>query len=192
VAQKRQEFRAARPLIDPSRLVFLDETATTTNVTRGRCPVGQRQVDPVPFGRREVTTFVSALRHDRLTAAMTAGGATNGESFVADVEPVLLPELRAGDVVVMDDVPAHKRSAVREVIESAGGAVVDLPAYGPDLEPIENAYGKLEALLRQAKRRTVGGLRGFLFAALDAFSPQECANHFAHCGYSATPTSKAL
>jgi transposase len=170
--------------------VFIDETATTTNMTRryGRCPVGQRLVDPVPFGHWKVTTFVSALRCDRLCAAMTADGAMNGDLFVAYVEQVLLAELQPGDVVVMDNLSSHKRAEVRELIEGAGCALIYLPAYSPDLNPIEMAYSKLKALLRKAKRRTVESLREFLLGCTEAFSPQECANFLAHCGYSATPT----
>jgi transposase len=190
VSEQRRVFRAAQEFLDPSRLVFLDETATATNMTRrcGRAPVGERLVDPVPFGHWKVTTFVSALRRDGLSAAMTVDGAMNGDMFVAYVEQVLLAELRPGDVVVMDNLSSHKRAEVRGLIESAGCALVYLPPYSPDLNPIENAYSKLKALLRKAKRRTVDGLRCFLFGALDAFSPQECANYFAHCGYPATST----
>jgi transposase len=190
VAQQRQQFRAAQAYLAPPRLVFLDETATATNMTRrrGRCPIGERLVDPVPFGHWKVTTFVCALRHGGPCAAMTVDGAMNGDLFVAYVEQVLLAELRAGDVVVMDNLSSHKRAEVRGLIEGAGCALIYLPPYSPDLNPIEMAFSKLKALLRKAKERTVDGLRSFLFGALDAFSPQECANYFAHCGYSATST----
>jgi len=191
VSEQRRVFHAAQELLDPSRLVFIDETATATNMTRrrGRAPVGERLIDPTPFGHWKVTTFVSALRCDGLTAAMTVGGSMDGDTFVAYVEQVLLPVSKVGDVVVMDNLSSHKRAEAREMIESAGCSLMFLPPYSPDLNPIENAYSKLKALLRKAKQRTVEGLRAFLFAALDAFSPQECANYFAHCGYSATPTS---
>jgi transposase len=177
-------------LLDPARLVFIDETAATTNMTRryGRAPVGERLVDPVPFGHYKRTTFVSALRCDGLGAAMTIDGSMTGDLFVAFVEQVLLPELRAGDVVILDNLSAHKRAGARELIEGAGCALVFLPAYSPDYNPIENAYSKLKAILRKAKQRTAEGLRAALFAALGAFKPEECANFFAHCGYSATPT----
>ncbi len=189
--QRRDEWRAAQPLLDPARLVFLDETAATTNMTRrrGRAPVGQRVVDPVPFGHWKVTTFVAALRAGGLTAGMTTDGAMTGDLFCAYVEQVLVPTLHAGDVVVMDNLSSHKRAEVRELIEGAGAAVVYLPPYSPDLNPIEMAYSKLKALLRQAKERAVAGLERFLFAAMAAFTPEECANYFAHCGYLATPTS---
>jgi transposase len=174
----------------------VDETAATTNMARryGRAPVGERLVDDsVPFGHYKRTTFVSALRCDGLTAAMTLDGAMNGDMFVAYVEQVLVPELNAGDVVILDNLSAHKRAEVRDLIESAGCALVFLPAYSPDLNPIENAYSKLKALLRKAKKRTVAELQAFLFEALDSFEPQECANFFAHCGYHhATPKEKPL
>jgi transposase len=190
VKEKRDEFRAAQPYLDPSRLVFLDETAATTNMTRhyGRAPVGQRLVDPVPYGHWKRTTFVSALRQGGLGAAMAIDGSMNGDLFVAYVEQVLLPTLQAGDVVVLDNLPAHKRVEARELLKGAGCALIFLPAYSPDLNPIEMAYSKLKALLRKAKERTVAGLQAFLFAALDAFKPQECANFIAHCGYLATST----
>jgi transposase len=170
--------------------VFIDETAATTNMTRryGRAPVGERLVDPVPFGHYKRTTFVSALRCDGLGCAMTIDGSMTGNLFVAYVEQVLLPELRVGDVVILDNLSAHKRAEARQLIEGAGCTLIFLPAYSPDLNPIENAYSKLKAILRKAKQRTVEGLRAALFAALDAFKPEECANFFAHCGYSATPT----
>jgi transposase len=194
VKQRRDEWRAAQPLLDPARLVFIDETAATTNMARrrGRAAAGERVVDPTPFGHWKVTTFVSALRSSGLTAAMTVDGAMNGDMFVAYVEQVLVPELRVGDVVVMDNLSSHKRAQVRELIEAAGCALVYLPAYSPDLNPIENAFSKLKALLRKAKERTVEGLQRFLFSTLAAFGPGECANYFAHCGYLATPTPKAL
>jgi transposase len=190
VKEKRDEFRAVQPLLEPSRLVFIDETAATTNMTRryGRAPVGERLVDPVPFGHWKRTTFVSALRSDGLGAAMTVDGALNGDLFVAYVEQVLVPTLKVGDVVILDNLSVHKRQEARELIEAAGCALVFLPAYSPDLNPIEMAYSKLKSILRKAKERTAEGLRAVLFAARDAFSPQECANFFAHCGYLATPT----
>jgi transposase len=190
VKEQRDQWRAAQPWLEQSRLVFLDETAAATNMTRrrGRAPVGQRLVDPAPFGHWKVTTFVSALRSDGLTAAMTVDGAMNGDLFVAYVGQVLVPELRVGDVVVMDNLSVHKRAEVRELIEGAGCALIYLPPYSPDLNPIELAYSKLKAILRKAKERTVDGLRACLFAALEAFSPQECANYLAHCGYLATPS----
>jgi transposase len=135
---------------------------------------------------------VGALRHDGLVAPMTCDGAINGDLFVAYVEQVLVPELKPGDVVVMDNLSVHKRAGVRAAIAKAGCQLWYLPPYSPDLNPIENAFGKLKALLRQARERTVAGLQRFLCFCTDAFGPQECANYFAHCGYLATPTPKPL
>lgn len=189
--QKRQEFQAAQQFLDPSRLVFLDEAAATTNMTRryGRGPVGERVVEAVPAGHYKRTTFISALRTTGLNAAMSLDGSMTGDMFVAYVEQVLVPELRVGDVVILDNLAAHKRVEARELIERAGCALIFLPAYSPDLNPIEMAISKLKALLRKAKKRTIDHLQAFLFSTLDAFTPEECGNFIAHCGYSATPSS---
>jgi transposase len=127
-----------------------------------------------------------------MKAAMTVGGAMNGDLFVAYVEQALVPGLQVGDVVVMDNLSSHKRAEVRRLIEAAGCRALDLPACSPDLNPTEDAFPKLKALLRKAKGRTAEGLQRFLFSALAAFSPDECANYFAHRGYHATPTPIAL
>lgn len=192
VQQARREFRAAQDLglLEPGRLVFIDETAATTNMDRryGRAPVGERLVADVPQGHYKRTTLVSALRSDGLGCAMTIDGSMTGDLFVAYVEQVLVPTLKAGDVVLLDNLSAHKRAEARAAVEAAGCSLIFLPPYSPDLNPIENAYSKLKAMLRRAKVRTVEGLRSFLFAAVADFEPQECANFFEHCGYSATPT----
>ena len=169
--------------------MFLDETWATTNMARryGRSPSGTRLVMPVPHGHWKTTTFVAALGADGLGAPMVLDGAINGDAFVAYVEQVLVPTLRAGDIVVMDNLSSHKRAEVRAAIEGAGGTLRYLPPYSPDLNPIELAFAKLKALLRQAGRRTVEGLWRFLGQALDAFSPQECQNYIRHCGYTGTP-----
>jgi transposase len=180
--------------LDPERLVFIDETWAATNMCRryGRAPVGERLVCPVPHGHWKTTTFLAALRVSGLTAPLVIDGAINGELFVAYVEQILMPALRPGDVVVMDNLSSHKRRRVRELIEGAGARLVYLPPYSPDLNPIERAFAKLKALLRQAAERTVEGLWTFLGRALDLFGPEECRNYIRHCGYTATPTSSAL
>jgi transposase len=152
----------------------------------GRAPRGQRLVGAVPHGHWKATTFVAALGLAGLTAPMVIDGAMNGDLFVAYVEQVLVPSLVAGDVVVMDNLSSHKRARVRELIEGAGCALLFLPPYSPDLNPIELAFAKLKSLLRKAGERTVEGLWAFLGRALDAFSPQECRNYFRHCGYAGT------
>jgi transposase len=190
VAEARRVFHAAQPLLEPGRLVFLDETATATNMTRryGRCATGQRLVDKVPFGHWKVTTVVAALRAGGVEAVMAVDGALNGDLFVAYVEQCLVPTLQAGDVVILDNLSSHKRAEAREMIERAGASLIFLPAYSPDLNPNEMAFSKLKAKLRKAKERTVEGLRAATFAALAAFPPGECANFLRAAGYGATPT----
>jgi transposase len=154
--------------------------------------VGERLVCAVPHGHWKTTTFLAALRVDGLGCPLVIDGAVNGGVFVASAEQQLAPSSRPGDVVVMGNLSSHKRAGVRAAIEAAGATLVDLPPYSPDLNAIELAFSKLKALLRKGGRRTVQGLWSFLGDALDLFTAEECRNYFRHCGYSATPTSKAL
>jgi transposase len=190
VAQARDRWRIDMPGLPPERLVFLDETWTSTNMTRryGRSLRGQRLVMSVPHGHWKTTTFIAGLRLDGLVAPTVVDGAVNGELFEAYVRQQLAPTLRPGDVVVMDNLACHKRAGVREAIEEAGARLLYLPPYSPDLNPIEQAFSKLKALLRKAGERTVEGLWRLLGQLLDEFPPQQCRNFMAHCGYNATPT----
>jgi transposase len=156
----------------------------------GRSPRGERLVGTVPHGHWKTTTFVAALGSGGMVAPMVSDGAMTGDLFVAYVEQVLVPALRPGDVVVMDNLPSHKRPGVGRAIEGAGCTLLYLPPYSPDLNPIEPAFSKLKSLLRKAGKRTVDGLWEFLGRALDAFAPQECLNYMRHCGYSATGQRK--
>jgi transposase len=167
------------------RLVFIDETWATTNMARrhGRAQRGQRVVAAVPHGHWKTTTFLAALRHDGLAAPCVFDGAINGARFLAYVEQALAPTLRKGDVVVLDNLRAHKVKGVREAIEARGARLRYLPPYSPDFNPIELAFAKLKALLRTAARRTVDALWHAIGHALDAFSPAECARYLAHAGY---------
>ena len=185
VAQARAEWRERQLGLDPKRLVFLDETWTTTAMTRpyGRGPRGERVVDSVPAGHWKVTTFVCGLRHDGVTAPMTLDGAMNGAAFLAYVEQVLAPTLSPGDMVVLDNLSAHKVAGVREQVEACGASVLYLPAYSPDLNPIEQAFARLKALLRKAAARTIEGLWDTIGSILAQFSPDECANYLANSGY---------
>jgi transposase len=185
VKQKREDWKAAQPQLDPSKLVFIDETWASTNMTRryGRSPKGQRLVCAVPHGHWKTTTFVAALRSDGLTAPMVVDGAMTGDLFVAYVKQVLVPTLRVGDVVVMDNLICHKRVAVKQAVEAAGGKVLYLPPYSPDLNPIELAFSKLKGLLRAVGKRTIDGLWDFLGQVLEAFAPDECRRYIQHCGY---------
>lgn len=194
VARARERWRAEMPDLAPDRLVFIDETWASTNMTRtrGRSYSGVRLVMAVPHGHWKTTTFVAGLRADGLVAPTVVDGAINGAVFEAYVRQQLIPTLRPGDVVVMDNLACHKRVGVREAIEAAGCRLLFLPAYSPDLNPIEQAFAKLKALLRKAGERTVEGLWRLLGRLLDEFPPQECRNYLSHSGYRATPTRKSL
>jgi transposase len=152
----------------------------------GRAPRGQRLRMGVPHGHWKTTTFVGALRIDGMTAPMVLDGPINGLAFQAYVDQVLVPELKLGDVVVMDNLGSHKGAGVREAIEAAGARLLYLPPYSPDFNPIENAFAKLKALLRKAAERTVEGLWTKIGELLPAFTPKECANYFATAGYDTT------
>jgi len=128
-------------------------------------------------------TFLAALRHDRIDAPWFIEGPIDGASFRVYVEKVLLPTLRPGDVVIMDNLGSHKSKAVRQLIRSVGAKLFFLPKYSPDLNPIEQVFAKLKHLLRKAAARTVEAVCAAIGEALNAFSPDECANYLAHAGY---------
>lgn len=187
--KRRAEWVAGQPALDPTRLVFLDETWAKTNMARthGYAPKGERLVAAVPHGRWHTTTFVGALTTRGFIAPLVLDGAINGEWFRAYVEKVLVPELRPGDAVILDNLGSHTVAGVREAVERAGCRLLFLPPYSPDLNPIENAFSKLKRLLRKAAERTVEGLWTAIGRLLDQLSPGECRNYFRHCGYAATP-----
>ena len=182
---RREAWFDLQPELDPERLVFIDETGATTKMARlhGRSPRGERCRAAVPHGHWKTTTLVAALRLDGLAAPMVIDGAMNGEAFTAYAEKVLAPTLRPGDIVIMDNLPAHKVSGARAAIERAGARLLFLPPYCPDFNPIEQAIAKIKALLRKAAARTVEALDAAIAAALDAFTPDECANYFTNSGY---------
>ena len=151
----------------------------------GRAPRGQRLRASLPHGHWKTTTFVGALRLTGMTAPMVLDGPMNSAWFLSYVEQVLVPTLSPGDVVILDNLPAHKGAAAREAIEAAGARLLFLPPYSPDFNPIENAFSKLKALLRKAAARTVDELWTVIGQSLDAFTPPECANYFAAAGYDA-------
>ena len=190
--EKRDEWIAGQPQFDSTRAFFLDETWASTNMTRthGRCPHGQRLVMSVPHGHWKTTTFVVALTLQGLVAPTVVDGPMNGDIFVAYVEQQLVPLLKRGDIVVMDNLSSHKRAAVKAAIESVGAELRFLPPYSPDLNPIEKAFSKLKSMLRKAQRRTITSLQDYLGQALDSFSPEECSNYFASCGYNTATTSR--
>jgi len=185
VARRRVQWIKYQDRIAPERLVFIDETWTRTDMAplRGWAPRGERLTAKVPHGRWKTMTFLAALRHDRIDAPWFIEGPIDGASFRVYVEKVLLPTLRPGDVVIMDNLGSHKGKAVRHLIRSVGAKLFFLPKYSPDLNPIEQVFAKLKHLLRKAAARTVEAVCAAIGEALNAFSPDECANYLAHAGY---------
>lgn len=171
--------------LDPTKLVFIDETGLSTKMARlrGRAPRGERCRAGVPHGHWKTTTFTGALRLTGMTAPFVYDGAMNGIVFLAYVEQVLVPTLSEGDIVVMDNLPAHKAASVRDAIEAAGASLFYLPPYSPDFNPIENAFAKLKAILRARAERTIAALWDTVGLVLDLFTPAECANYFRAAGY---------
>ncbi len=165
--------------------MFIDETWASTNMARrrGRAPRGERLRAGIPYGHWKTTTFLAGLRITGMMAPMVLDGPINRLAFQAYVEQVLVPELRPGDIVVMDNLSSHKGSAVRQAIEAVGAKLLYLPPYSPDFNPIENAFAKLKTLLRAAAERTVEALWHRIGDLLDCFTPEECANYFAAAGY---------
>jgi len=151
----------------------------------GRSPCGKRLVASVPHGHWKTLTLVAALRVDRMTAPYTIDGAMDGPSFLAYVEQVLAPTLHKGDIVFMDNLRAHKIVGVREAIEAMGAELEYLPAYSPDLNPIEQAFSKLKAALRKGAARKVNALLKLIGKLVTSFAPAECTNYFRHAGYAA-------
>ncbi len=153
---------------------------------RGWAPRGRRLTAKVPHGRWKTMTFLAALRHDRIDAPWFVEGPINGDSFRLYVEKVLLPTLRPGDLVIMDNLGSHKGKAVRHLIRSVGAKLFFLPKYSPDLNPIEQVFAKLKHFLRKAAARTVETVCAAIGEILQAFTPEQCANYFANSGYRRT------
>ena len=171
--------------MDPTAFVFLDETGATTNMARryGWSARGERLVDAAPHGHWKTTTFLAGLRSSGIVAPLVLDGPMTGEAFLAYVQQFLAPELKPGDVVVMDNLSAHKVAGVAEAIRAAGASLMYLPAYSPDLNSIEQAFAKLKALLRKAAARTREALWTTIGQLLDTFSPDECQNYLTNSGY---------
>ena len=187
MSEAREAWFEGQLDLDPDRVVFIDETAAATNMERryGRAPRGERCRLAVPHGHYKTTTVTAALRASGPFAIDLADGATNGVRFRAYVADVLVPALRPGDTVVMDNLAAHKVAGVRQSIEAAGARLLYLPAYSPDFNPIELAFAKLKALLRTASARTVPDLWAAIRDAFNRFKPGECRNYLAAAGYDA-------
>ena len=185
VARRRAQWIKYQDRVDPARLVFIDETWTRTNMAplRGWALRGSRLIAKVPAGRWKTMTFLAALRLDRIEAPWLLEGPIDGESFTSYVEKVLLPTLRQGDIVILDNLGSHRGKKVRTLIRSAGAKLLFLPKYSPDLNPIEQVFAKLKHLLRRAAARTVETICAAIGELLGAFSKDECANYFKNSGY---------
>jgi transposase len=172
-------------MLDSSRLVFIDETAANTKMVRlrGRCPRGERLVGRVPHGHWKTITFVAALRRNGLTAPLVIDGSMTGELFLAYVEQCLAPTLKRKEIVVMDNLAAHKVWGVRQAIEAAGATLRYLPQYSPDLNPIEMFFSKLKAFLRKLAERTIPRLCRCIGSFVPTLNVRECVNYFRHAGY---------
>jgi transposase len=183
--RRRWRWFEAQPDLEPERLVFVDETGASTKMARryGRSLRGMRCRAPVPHGHWKTTTFIGALRLEGLTAPMLLDGAMHGAAFLAYVEQVLVPTLAPGDIVIMDNLPAHRLVAARQAITAAGAELRFLPPYSPDFNPIEMAFSKLKAFLKKIAARTIDELWEAVARGIHTFSPTECEHYFAAAGY---------
>lgn len=185
VAAQRRRWRDRLPLHDAAPYVFLDECGVTTDLLRryGRSPRGTRLHDHTPCSHWQTSTVIAALRLEGVTAPAVFDGPIDADSFCAYVVQVLAPTLRAGDVVVLDNLAVHKHPAVRFAIEAVGASIRFLPPYSPDFNPIEQAFAKLKAFLRAARPRSFDQVIALVKVALTLFAPDECRNYIRHCGY---------
>ena len=181
----REAYLAEVARVAAGRLVVVDESGCTTSMTRprGRAPRGRRVHDAVPGGHWRVTTLIGAVRTSGVAAAVTIDAATDGPVFLAFVRDALVPTLRPGDVVVMDNLGAHKVAGVREAIEGAGAQLLYLPPYSPDLSPIELCWSKVKQALRSAAARTAESLSRAVQQAFETVTTCDLINWFRHCGY---------
>jgi transposase len=188
VARRRGRWKLHQGKLEAARLVFIDETWAKTNMTRshGRSARGTRLLAKLPHGRWRTMTFLAALRHDRIEAPCVIDGPINAGSFLAYVEQCLVPTLKPGDIVIMDNLGSHKGSAVRQAIRKAGAKLFFLPPYSPDLNPIEQLFAKLKTLLKKAAERTVEATWRRIGHLLGCFTPKECANYLKNAGYAST------
>jgi transposase len=188
VARLRARWKKYQGLIDPRRLVFIDETWAKTNMAplRGWCSRGKRLNAKVPYGHWKTMTFLAALRCDRIDAPGVFDGPINGLSFQAYVEQCLVPTLKPGDIVILDNLGSHKSKAVRDAVRAVGAKLLFLPPYSPDLNPIEQVFAKLKHLMRKAMERTVEATWKRIGTLLEEFKPQEFLNYFKNSGYGST------
>lgn len=190
IARRRRRWRAWQSRLDPDRLVFVDETWIKTNMApiRGWGEKGKRLKGFAPQGHWRTLTFLAALRADALTAPCVFDGPINGRAFRAWIEQQLVPTLRAGDIVVMDNLGSHKAAAVRQAIKAAGARLWFLPPYSPDLNPIEQTFAKIKHWMRAAQKRSVEDTWRHVGTLVDTISPAECANYLASAGYASIKT----
>lgn len=183
--RKRRWWARKARRVDPSRFVFIDESGAKTNMTRlrGRCKGGERLLDSAPHGHWSTTTMIAALRLDGTTAPMVIDGATDAAVFRAYVKHVLVPTLREGDIVVLDNLSSHKAVEVEKMIKAAGAALWFLPPYSPDFNPIEKMWSKAKEILRAIKARCTEELYEAVRVALDQVNPQDAIGWFKSCGY---------
>ena len=172
-------------VVDPGRLVFLDESGVTTEMTRryGRAPAGERVHEATPAGHWSTLTLLGALTKEGWLASMTVESPTDGDVFLAYLEEVLCPCLQPGQIVIADNLSAHKVAGVRERIEAAGATLLYLPPYSPDFNPIEKAWSKIKQQLRKTKARTVERLEAAVAETLPTITSQDAHGWFRHCGY---------
>ena len=185
VARARQRWRRLQPLLARRRLIFLDETGAATNMVRryGRARRGERVPGQAPYGHWKTTTFVAGLTAEGFIAPLVLDGPMNRVIFTAYVEQMLAPELRPGDVLVLDNLSSHKGLEARKAVEAAGARLLFLPPYSPDLNPIEMAFAKLKGALRAAAERSRDTLWHRIGLLIEDFSPAECQNYIRHAGY---------
>lgn len=188
VAEARRQWKDDQARLDPAKLVFVDETGASTQMARlyGRARRGRRVVSRIPWGHWKTVTFVAGLRLDGITAPFAIDCAMNGAVFIEYLRQCLVPTLRPDDIVIIDNLPAHKRNEVREIIQAAGATLRYLPPYSPDLNPIEQSFAKLKSYLRKHKERTIPDVYNRIGRALDTFELNEFPNYFRNSGYAST------
>lgn len=187
IAAARTAWRRLQPALAERRLIFIDETGVTTNMVRryGRAPRGQRVKGYAPNGHWKITTFVAGLASNGIVAPLLIDQPMNRAIFTEYVRQALLPDLRAGDIVILDNLSSHKGEEAANLIRQCGADLMFLPAYSPDLNPIEMAFAKLKAALRKAGERTKETLWSRIATIIETFPPDECKNYFRHAGYDA-------
>jgi transposase len=185
IAERRAQWKEEQPKQEASRLIFIDETWAKTNMTRlrGRAPIGERLLAKIPFGHWKTTTLIAALDSNGVRCSTVVDGAVNGDVFEAFVKQVLLPQLKPGDIVILDNLSSHRRASIEWLIESAGAQLRFLPPYSPDLNPIEMVFAKIKQLLRSLACRTRDALWRTMQSVLDQVSASDAANCFRHSGY---------